>query len=180
MPNRSPRRSRPRLKRRYQWYGGQDTNAVSTVAGTGTTDIIELRPSHLSLDAMREYRLERIILDISVHRTQTALVELLNMAVFMVDTNSSGAPTDVLEIQSNDPFVFANKSLLHMACLSVPACGMHSAGTLKITNQVECHHFDFKPRRKLDLAREAIGMQLNADVTAILKATIQWRLLLSS
>ena len=166
-----------------QWYGGQEFFNVTTVASQTEANLVKIRPSHLSLDAMREYRVERLIAYFSYHRIDTTGIDLLNYAFYMADTDSSGIVTDILQIQDNDPFVFANKSLINWGCLCVPETTTYwdgEAAVRVVTKGGMCHHVDFKPRRRIDLAREAIILQVNADISSQVQMTVQWRLLLSS
>ena len=183
MPRKS-RSSRSAPKRRYQWFGGLLQKTVETVAGTSVSDITPIRPSHGSLDAMRRYRIERLLLSISISREGIAVADLLNFAVFIQQTDSAGNFTDVLQIQDTDAFVYANTAILHMSCLSAPGVILNlnqaDADVVDVTREIQCHNFDFKPRRNIDLAREAIGLQINSDVGGVFLSVSQWRLLLSS
>ena len=171
----NPRRgNRPRL----QWYGGFSSAEVLTVASTGVGGITQLRPAHGSLDADRSVVIKRIILSMSVRRVLISAIDCAMWAVSVGQTDSSGNPTDVLELLDTDPFVMANKALLQVGSLPVPPI-IYST-TREVDRSVVVVDYDFKVNRRVDLAREAILMQLNADVSGVITVCTNWRMLVQT
>jgi len=175
-----PRRQSNGVRAEYQWFGGTRILAVETTASTSVGEVIQLRPAHTSLDADRSVVMKRLILTALVHRVDTDEIDGFNFAVALQQTDSSGNLTDVLEIQSGDAFVGANKAIVHWGCLPVPANVWNGSSG---NNQPEpsgeglCREFDIGINRRVDLARTALTLTTAADLSGMLRVFYTWRLL---
>jgi len=162
---------------RMQWYGGQKLITVETTASTSVSEVIQLRPPHTSLDAVRNLTHVRTILNASISRVTIGVPYLLNLAVAIQDTDASGNLTDVLDIQATDPFVTSNTELMHYTCLPIPATTTNGGnpGVQVVTNEVLCRHYDIKVKRRMNLSRQALTLTTAADVSGVIRVVYTWR-----
>jgi len=165
-------------KPKYQWFGGFEGHPVVTRQSTATTDLIQLRPAHLSLDADRSVVVKRLILNMGIRRLTNGTVGALGGLAAIMSTDSVGTPTDVLEIFSGDPFVTANTDIIRQFVLAVPPV-VGSGGSV-IGKEILVSQIDFKVNRKIDLARTAVILQVNADISDVIQFTVWWRMLLQT
>ena len=175
-------RRRAGAKPHYQWFGGAQLLAVKTTVSTTLAEVILLRPAHTSLDADRSVIIKRVILSAQIHRVTSTLVEAFDMAVAIQQVDSASNITDVLDIQSGDAFVAANKAIVHWGCLPVPGTifDTNTPFTRQPARDLLCVNFDFKVNRRVDLAREALTLTTAADVSGVLKMHYSWRILVQT
>jgi len=177
MPPRRNVRGALAAKREYQWFGGQEGADVDKPADMVVADIFQLRPSFLSADGKTSGKIVRIVLNTAIRRNTTALVGPPCWVVTVAPVDSAGNLTDVLELTSNDPFVWGNKRIVQCGMLPVPPNNVHSGGVAKTSEEQAVSRFDFKVNRNIDWKREAIAMQVNADISGVLRIVIGWRIL---
>ena len=170
-------------RRLLQWYGGANLIDVETTVSTALSDVTILRPAHTDLDSVRAKRIERIILDFSIRRSSVLGVNAMAYICAVQETDTVGVINDVLEPLGSDPYVYANTDIMHTQCLPIPAIAPTFGGEVIVdvlTREIMCVHVDFKPRRKIDLARHCVSLTVAADSGSRCEIYIRWRMLMSS
>ena len=125
--------------------------------------------------------MERCVLHFAIRRNNENNVQFCNWFASMQQTDSSGNLLQVRDIQSTDPFVYADKNIMQFGCLPVPAVEVNDAETsFAINRSLLDAHADFKVKRKFDMARQAVVLQINADISGAVLVTVQWRILIKT
>ena len=174
------RRANNGYKPEYQWYGGFGASEVETQASTSPSDLVQLRPAHLSLDADRSVVIKRVILHWNISRLAIGNVQVFGWQAGIMDVDSAGNLTDKYEMFSGDPFVPANKAIIQRGSLPWPGTLLTSLDVRDFIRDGLAVTNDFKVNRKIDLGRQAVVLQVNADVSGVLFRSLMWRVLVQT
>ncbi len=174
----------PRNKRSYQWVGGGQIIVPKTDASSTVGAIMQLAPAisrTVSEVGRTECLIEAIYIHVSTHRILTTSLDAAGLIVWVSNVSeASQNPVQSLDALSLDVRAYANKNILVLEPLVVPPI-LASGDLLSVTtdDQVVTHKATFQATRKLDRAQQVLCLQINTDVSDVIRCFVQARVLLS-
>jgi len=162
-------------KRQGQWFG----DAVLQVIKAGATgaEVIDVLPHAASLQTVRSLVFERVIIGFQTRRTSINPVEGYGFTLWhgMV-APASGVPSDVIDPNSLESNVWADKRIMQCGRLPVPGTAFDSiADNLIITQELTAEQVDVTVKRSVNRGTEGIFLKVSADASDVLKCFITWR-----
>ena len=171
--------SRKSIKKAYKWCGTGQTRTVETAVSTSTAEVLILCPV-VSIAAYNDVVVERTILNFAIRRELTSDVLALAAMVCVQPIVTGGIlPVQVLDALSTDDADYGAKNILHWESLPIPALLEAFDGGGKISGEVAHVQWDIPVKRRLNRERELLTLNINSDVTAVIKVFMQSRVLLS-
>jgi len=161
-----------------KWVGGASLRTILTTVSQSVASPIALVPASALGESPNDTTVVGGRIHVAIRRTDVALVEAFGYIVALQDTDQAGTVNQVLEPLSTDPFTAANKDILSMGLLPVPANMPNSTGAPFTSREVAVTTIHLKTSRKLQRARHTLTFTQAADVSTILKTFVSWRILL--
>ncbi len=173
-----------RNKRSYQWVGGGEIMTPKTDVSSAVGEIFQLAPA-ISRTVPEVGRtdclIEAIYIHVSTHRLLTVSLDALGLIVWVSNVSeASNNPVQTLDALATDARAYSNKNILIMEPLVVPPI-LASGDLLSVTtdDRILTHKATFQATRKLDRAQNVLCLQLNSDVSDVVRCFVQARVLLS-
>ncbi len=173
-----------RNKRSYQWVGGGEILTPKTDASSAVGDIFQIAPAASRTVAeigRTDCLIEAIYVHVSTHRLLTTSFDALGLIVWVANVSEGSAnPVQTLDALATDVRAYGNKNILIMEPLEVPPV-LASSDLLSVTtdDRILHHKATFQATRKLDRAQQVLSLQLNSDVSDVVRCFVQVRALLS-
>ncbi len=173
-----------RSKRSYQWVGGGEILTPKTDASSAVGDVFQIAPaiSRTVAEVGRtDCLISAIYVHISTHRLLTTSFDALGLIVWVANVSEGSAnPVQTLDALAVDVRAYSNKNILIMEPLEVPPV-LASSDLLSVTtdDRIMTHKATFQATRKLDRGQQVLCLQLNSDVSDVVRCFVQVRALLS-
>ncbi len=173
-----------RSKRSYQWVGGGQIVTPKTDASSAVGDVMQLAPaiSRTVAEVGRtDCLIQAIYIHVSSHRLLTTSFDALGLVVWVANVSEGSAnPVQTLDALSTDVRAYSNKNILILEPLEVPPV-LASSDLMTVTtdDRILTHKATFQASRKLDRAQQVLSLQLNTDVSDVMRCFVQARVLLS-
>ncbi len=173
-----------RKNRSYQWVGGSQVITPKTDVSSTVGAVFQLAPaiSRTVPELGRtECLIEAMYIHISTHRILTTSFDAAGLIVWLANVSEGSAnPTQTLDGLSVDPRAYANKNILVLEPLAVPpVLASSDLATVTTSEEVKVHKATFQATRKFDRAQQVLCLQINTDVSDVIRCFVQARVLLS-
>ncbi len=173
-----------RNKRSYQWIGAANVFLPKTDASSATTGILEIAPALLRtapVQGRTDCLIEAIYIHISTHRVLTTTLDAAGIIVWVANVSEgSDNASQTLDALSTEDRAYSNKNILIMEPFAVPPTVSSSdLVSVAINDAVLVSKHSFQATRKLDRSSQVLALQVNADVSDVIRCFIQVRALLS-
>ncbi len=173
-----------RKKKSYEWFGGGEAIDVKTDASTSVADLIQLIPGRPLADdtgIRTQFLIEAMYLHFHVHRLLITELDALAFCVYQGNMSDSGNnPVQALDALSLQGRLYSRKQIMMMAPLAVPALlPVGDAGTFVTSDEILVSSHEYQASRKHDRSQQILTLCVNADVSAVIRVFVQWRVLTS-
>ncbi len=171
-------------KRKYQWVGGGKLISVQPDTSTSVADVMEIVPAVLKASVAgpdTSYLLEAMYIKVSTRRIGVAAFDAAGIIVWTAPVVEGGdSPAQTLDAVSTDARAYANKCILLMEALPVPALLATSDLLAFVPNdEVVVTRFEYQAKRKIDRSNTVLALIINSDLSNQLRCFVQVRALLS-
>ncbi len=170
--------ARSRIKPSYKWVGAVSLLSVKTFASTTAGSVLQAVPSSTSLDSDNDVLFERMFVDFSIRRLSTDSVVAMSFIVAVQKVDSAGTLTEVLNPLSINGFDFANRDILAIAQMPIPAIILGAGDALRVSSEVVHIRHDIKVRRRLKRSNHVITLTVVADLLDDVEVRMMTRSLL--
>jgi len=173
-----------RSKRSNQWVGGSQIITPKTDVSSTVGAVFQLAPAiarTVPEIGRTECLIQAIYVHISTHRILTTSLDAAGLIVWLANVSEGSAnPAQTLDALSPDPRAYANKNILAMEPLAVPPV-LASGDLLSVTTseEIKVHKATYQASRKFDRAQQVLCLQINTDVSDVIRCFVQARVLLS-
>ncbi len=172
-----------RKGKRLQWVGGGQIKEAETDVSTSTAEVIQL-VSPIQVATQQGGPSECIIKAVYLHFSSKRILLtsfdsfgfIMWIATRQENANLPVQSLDAIPVNDN-PYV--NKNIMLMAPLEVPP--LLAVGDLlsfQTNDQLITEHHTFESNRKLDRQSQILCLNLNSDVSVVMRTFVQWRVLL--
>ncbi len=171
-------------KRKTSWVGGAQLVIPETDAGTTPSEVVQLIPPQLSTESVGDrtkFVVEAIYLHFSIRRILNSNPDACGFLVWQAAVNESNEfPAQSLDALSLQRRAYANKNIMMMAPLPIPPLlGASDLASFTTNDAVLVAHHEFQASRKHDTASQVLAMNVNCDISLVLRVFCQWRILLA-
>ncbi len=171
-------------KRRTTWVGGGQLKIPETDAGTTPSEVIQLIPSQPLTEQAGDRTkcvIDAIYLHFSIRRILNSNPDALGFIVYQGQVNETADnPVQSLDALSLAPRAYANKNIMMMAPLPIPPLlGAGDLASFTTNEAVLVAHHEFQASRKHDMASQVLCLNVNCDISLVLRVFCQWRILLA-
>ncbi len=171
-------------KKRLQWVGGGTIREAETDASTSTAEVIQLVPpiqTSTQTGGPSECLIKAVYLHFSSRRILLSALDAFGFIMWVATRQeNANLPVQSLDaIPSDKEVPYANKAIMLMAPLAVPP--LLAAGDLlsfQTNDQIITEHHTFESNRKLDRNSQILCLNLNSDISVVMRTFVQWRVLL--
>ncbi len=170
-------------KRNLQWVGGGVIREAETDASTSTAEVIQLVPpiQVATKDGGPSNALiKAVYLHFSSKRILLSSLDAFGFIMWIaIRQENANLPVQSLDAIPANNTPYANKAIMLMAPLQVPP--LLAAGDLlsfQTNDQLITEHHTFESNRKLDRQSQILCLNLNSDISVVMRTFVQWRVLL--
>ncbi len=173
-----------RNKRSYQWVGLGQIIVPKTDASSTVGAVMQLAPA-ISRTVPEVGRTDCLIqamyIHVSSHRILTTSFDAMGLVVWVANVSeASQNSAQSLDALSLDSRAYSNKNILVLEPMAVPpVLASGDLATVTTDDRVLTHKATFQASRKLDRAQQVLCLQINTDVSDVMRCFVQARVLLS-
>jgi len=162
----------------YRWVGTKDVRNVEAFAAITVSDVGKLLPPLADVQTEQDVVIERCRIDILTRRLLTSDLTEYGYIVAMQKVDAVGVLTEVLDPSSTDPFDLANRDILAIGQIAVPAI-IHNGATnaTHIDRSLMQHVIDIKVRRRIKRANNVLTLTLASNVGNVVAVSVLSRCL---
>lgn len=125
--------------------------------------------------------IEAIYLYISFHREEITALDAFGLICWIANiSEGSDNPSQMLDAISTTSRAYANKNIMILEPIpAAPILGTSDLLAFSTNNETTVFKHTFQATRKLDRANQSVCVQLNSDVSDVMRCFVQARVLLS-
>ncbi len=161
------RRSFPRarrvLKKNYSWRSGVATQVVRSSTGQTAANAIALLPgldTGLEPGLRATKMVERVLIQGSIKRATSAVVDALRYNISRVQVDSAQVPIQIHDPADGDAVRLAAMNILRRGHLDVPPFLINGfTGALAASEETKCFEVDFRPRFTIRQSSEELNLR---------------------
>ncbi len=174
-----------RSKKSLQWVGGGVIKEAESDGSTTPSEVIQLVPAIPIADAQgapAKCVIKAVYLHFSSRRILLSQIDAFGFIMWVANRQeNSDLPIQSLNAIATASGPYANKAILLNAPLNVPPVILqNSTGPIFNTGDgLIAEHHTYEAERRLDRNSQILCLNLNSDLSVVMRTFVQWRVLLA-